>query len=76
MFAVLLSICSLMCAFIIYLLCRYDREEHTTMFDGESSMYFTNESSYQKKEAELTKKLVSLSLSLSLSPVFCLDFQN
>lgn len=34
------------------------------MFDGESSMYFADESSYQKKEAELAKKLVGHSLSL------------
>ncbi|KAJ3693896.1 hypothetical protein LUZ60_009376 [Juncus effusus] len=35
----------------------YDREEHTTMFDGESSMYLADESSNKKKEAELAKKL-------------------
>ncbi|KAJ4785883.1 hypothetical protein LUZ62_037129 [Rhynchospora pubera] len=35
----------------------YDREEHSTMFDGESSMYLADESSYQKKEASLAKKL-------------------
>lgn len=36
----------------------YDREEHDTMFDADSSSLFVgNESSYQKKEAELAKKL-------------------
>ncbi|XP_072951329.1 pre-mRNA-splicing factor ATP-dependent RNA helicase DEAH7-like isoform X2 [Typha angustifolia] len=34
----------------------YDREEHTTMFDGDNS-YFGDESSYQKKETEIAKKL-------------------
>jgi hypothetical protein len=40
------------------------------MFDGERSMYFADESSYQKKEAELAKKLVSLFLSLVCRLVF------
>ncbi|PKA52844.1 putative pre-mRNA-splicing factor ATP-dependent RNA helicase [Apostasia shenzhenica] len=36
----------------------YDREEHNTMFDADSSSLFQNdESSFQKKEAELAKRL-------------------
>ncbi|WOL06217.1 pre-mRNA-splicing factor ATP-dependent RNA helicase DEAH7 [Canna indica] len=36
----------------------YDREEHTTMFDGDSSSLFGgDDASYQKKEASLAKKL-------------------
>lgn len=39
-------------------LCRYDREEHSTMFNDSSSLFHGDETSYQKKEAELAKKLV------------------
>ena len=42
-----------------YKLFRYDCEEHTTMFDGDNSMYLGDDSSYKKKEAEMPKKLVS-----------------
>ncbi|KAL3533450.1 hypothetical protein ACH5RR_006971, partial [Cinchona calisaya] len=37
----------------------YDREEGSTVFDGDSSSHFLgDEASFQKKEAELTKRLV------------------
>ncbi|KAJ9709800.1 hypothetical protein PVL29_001318 [Vitis rotundifolia] len=37
----------------------YDREEGNTMFDGDTSSFFLgDEASFQKKEAELAKKLV------------------
>ncbi|TVU38991.1 hypothetical protein EJB05_12390 [Eragrostis curvula] len=35
----------------------YDCEEHTTMFDGDNSMYLGDESSYKKKEVQMPKKL-------------------
>lgn len=42
-------------------LCRYDREEGNTMFDADSSSFFLgDEASFQKKEAELAKRLVLL----------------
>lgn len=44
----------------IILLYRYDREEGNTMFDttDDSSLFYGNDASYQKKEAELAKRLV------------------
>lgn len=41
------------------IMCRYDREEGSTMFDADSSSFFYgDEKSFKKKETELTKKLV------------------
>lgn len=44
----------------INLLYRYDREEGNTMFDttDDSSLFYANDASFQKKEAELAKRLV------------------
>ena len=40
---------------------RYDREEGNTMFDSDSSSFFLgDDASFQKKEAELAKRLVCL----------------
>jgi hypothetical protein len=40
---------------------RYDREEGNTMFDADSSSFFLGDNaSFQKKEAELAKRLVCL----------------
>ncbi|GJN32400.1 hypothetical protein PR202_gb20908 [Eleusine coracana subsp. coracana] len=35
----------------------YDCEEHSTMFDGDNSMYLGDESSYKKREVQMPKKL-------------------
>nr|CAD1819131.1 unnamed protein product [Ananas comosus var. bracteatus] len=35
----------------------YDSEEHSTMRDGDNSLYLADDASYQRKEAELAKKL-------------------
>lgn len=59
---------------------RYDREEGNTMFDADSSSFFLgDEASFQKKEAELAKRLVCLKmlgifflLSLLLCHLFCM----
>lgn len=43
----------------IILSCRYDREESNTMSDVDtSSLFLGDEASFQKKEAELAKKMV------------------
>ena len=43
----------------IILSCRYDREESNTMSDADtSSLFLGDEASFQKKEAEVAKKMV------------------
>lgn len=43
----------------IILSCRYDREESNTMSDVDtSSLFLGDEASFQKKEAELARKMV------------------
>lgn len=47
----------------VALLYRYDREEGNAMFDTDSSSFFLgDEASFQKKEAELAKRLVCLAV--------------
>lgn len=47
---------------------RYDREEGNTMYDtsDSSSLFFGDDASFQKKEAELAKRLVCFMFSFSL----------
>lgn len=43
----------------LILICRYDREEGNAMYDDDrTSAFLGDEASFQKKEAELTKRLV------------------
>jgi len=49
---------------IIIISWRYDREEGSTLFDGDnSSLFLGDEASFQKKEAELAKRLVTFRIS-------------
>lgn len=51
-----------------YLPCRYNQEESSTAFDADNSLFFFgDEASFQKKEAELAKKLVTTSPASILS---------
>ena len=63
-------------------MCRYDREEHDTANDADgSSMFYGEDSSYQKKEAELAKRLVAYTCfcffsSVSAMFIFILAFRQ
>lgn len=56
---------------------RYDREEGGTMFDVDNTSFFLgDEASFQKKETELAKRLVSSFSFVLITHFYCIECIN
>lgn len=56
---------------------RYDREEGGTIFDVDSTLVFPgDEASFEKKETELSKRLVSSFLFSVITHICCMECIN